>query len=276
MRLTTQFVLLALLIGAANKLSATMIVMIYTKDGVWLAADGYRSSDHKHLEDVCKIHETTFGLIVKSGTSQGTRSSGESYSTDKEVEDQVAQATDLSDLQVRLRVRFKDDIEEELAFLIDNPRITKQYLPQSPMDTPVPEWLILRSIRSIITVDTNKPAAPASALLVEAASKHFKNGDRDFFTYWAPAMLNWHPVDDPEFPVAVTPHPIIMPKSMRQFSNATSYLKDDAWTMENPEKAIREVLDKGHAEHPTDIGPPLHDRPRYTEGGQETHSSLDI
>jgi hypothetical protein len=236
---------------------ATMLIVVYTKDGFWLASDSYRSGGGKHSEDVCKIHETRFGLLAKSGDSQGSTETGEIYSTDKEIEDLLAANEDFDTFQSKLRMQFKHDIDQELALLVDDPTITSQNLEQSEMTVPIPEALIPVLTRSVIVFNTKKPEAPGTILKVEPQSEPVNSFiHRNAYKYWAPSTYGWHPVEYAGESAAPPKPATVLPPSIHEFAYVVSYSRTDEWVRKNPKSAITEILKQAHSEEPEMIGPP--------------------
>jgi hypothetical protein len=247
----------ALLVAFVESAKATMLVVIYTQDGFWLASDGYRSSEGKHIADVCKIHETRFGLLAKSGESQGDTESGEIYSTDKEVENLLAAAENFEDFQSKLRVQFKQDIEQELALLVDDPLVTSQNLERFKMTNPIPPLLIPMLTRTVIMFDTKAPNATGTVLLVAPQSDLVKNQlFETYYRYWAPSLFGWHPVETADEQPSPPQPAITLPPSIHEYTYLVSYTKTDDWVRKHPKQAITEILQQAHRESPEGIGPP--------------------
>jgi hypothetical protein len=254
----------ALLAAFLQPARATIIVVIYTKDGFWLAADSYRSGGGKHRENVCKIHETRLGLLAKSGDSQGATETGELYSTDKEVEDLLNSSENLEIFQSNLRRRFKDDIVKELVLIDDDPGVNSQNLEKMRFDSPIPEVFVSILTRDVIMFDTNKSDFVGKVLLVEPQSTPIvdNNGTpitisgKHWYKYWAPSVAGWHDANDvieqPLPPAA----PLVFPSSIHQFAYSVSYEKTDAWVQKNPRRALEDIMSKAHQEEPEIIGPP--------------------
>jgi hypothetical protein len=251
----------ALLVAFLQPVSATMIVVIYTKDGFWLAADSYRSGGGKHKENVCKIHETRFGLLAKSGDSQGETESGELSSTDREVEDLLSSSENLEIFQATLRLRFKNEIEQEIVLLVNDPEVTTQNLAAQRMISPIPTPVITTLSRSIVMFDTKKPDFVGKFLLVEPQSAPIvddygrpviTSSGKQLYRYWAPSVFNWHDANDVP-PLASS---LVYPSSVHQFAYGVSYERTNAWIQKNPRRALTEILSKAHQEEPETIGPP--------------------
>ncbi len=236
-----------------------MIIVIYTPDGFWLAADSYRSRGGKHVADVCKIHQTRFGLLAKSGESQGDAGIETTYSTDKEVEDLLASAHDLASFQFELRLKFKRDIDEELAILVDDPSITWQNIEEKEMREPIPRPLVPKLTRMVILFDMRDPKGSGKILMVRPQSHEgslLRGGHlHKFFKYWAPSVAGWHPAEDIEEEIAPGVRPTVSP-SIHEFSFLTRYDKPDDWVRAHPKQALLEMLDKAHREEPESVGPP--------------------
>ncbi len=251
-----QFVAFALLVALVQSAGATMIVVIYTKDGFWLASDSYRSAGGQHAANVCKIHETPLGLLAKSGESQAVTESGEIYSTDKEIEDLLLVSPDLTSFESRLRIQFKQDIERELAFLVDDPEVTAQNLEQFKMAEPIPKPLIPMLSRTIIMFDTKTSDSVGKVLLVQPQSDEKKELSGTYYMFCAPSNLGWHAAND-VIQQASQPHTVIsFPPSVHEFTYLGSYTKTDAWVQKHPKQAMKEILQQAHREDPDDVGPP--------------------
>jgi hypothetical protein len=256
-RSSSILVLAVLLVAFVKSAKATMLVVVYTKDGFWLASDSYRSAGGKHVANVCKIHETRFGLLAKSGESQGVTERAEIYSTDKEVEDSLNAAADLESFQSELRLRFKEEIQQELVLLIDDPHVTSQNLERFKIALPIPKWVVPMLTRTIIVFNTKVPSAEGKILLVAPESIPIQDQLLGtLYRYWAPSLFGWHPVETAD-ELARPPRPaIILPPSIHEFTYLVSYPKTDAWVQEHPRQAITEILEQAHREQPEDIGPP--------------------
>jgi hypothetical protein len=231
-----------------------MIVVIYTEDGFWLASDSYRSGGGKHISDVCKIHETRFGLLAKSGESQGVTESGEIYSTDKEVEELLVASENIESFQSKLRILFKQEIEQELAFLVDDPTVTSKNLERFNMYQPIPEPLVSMLTRTAIMFDTSTSDDVGKVLLVAPQSVPMTDPRiGTYYKYWAPSLFGWHPANDA---TEQTDPPIRFPPSVHEFTYLVSYAKTDAWVQKHPKQALTEILQQAHREKPESIGPP--------------------
>jgi hypothetical protein len=239
-----------------------MVIVIYTPDGYWIGADSARAGEGKRVETVCKVHETKFGLLLKSGRSQGTTAQGDGYSTDKEVEDLLAASASAEEFKESLRLRFKQDVEAELIHAIDNPKVTPQTFSTTRMSSPIPAPWIPVLTRSALLFESDGQHRLGEALVVMPQSDPLPAGlpGRTAYRYWAPSTLGWHPIDDPHLHLSqVNPEngtPISYPASVRMFSYAVSYPKPDTWVRTHPKQALLEMLGLGHAEQPQEIGPP--------------------
>jgi hypothetical protein len=245
----------ALSVALFQSARATMIVVIYTKDGYWLASDSYRSSHGKHVANVCKIHETRFGLVAKSGESEGVTESGEIYSTDKEVRDLLNAAQDAKTFKSDLRRLFQQEMDQELAFLVDDPNVTGQNVELTQMATPIPHGLKAGFSRTVTLFDTTVPGDGGNILYVQAQSdQKIDPLSTPYFNYRA-SLLAWPDVETLvlEFD---SPNQISFPRSVHELAYPVSYSRTDAWIQENPKQALEELLQKGHSEKPEDIGPP--------------------
>ncbi|WP_188760174.1 hypothetical protein [Edaphobacter acidisoli] len=234
-----------------------MIVVIATKDGYWIGADSYRSGGDKHIADVCKIHETRFGLLAKSGDAQGANHSGEIYSTDKEVEDLIASSKDLETFQSNLRLRYEHDIDEELALLVDDPSVTSENIEQIPMGKPIPHALIPTLLRMVVMFNTKATDVSGEVLLVRPESDELTDAlGRNYYHYSAPSTLGWYPLSDISIK-APSPHfQVSCPASVHEFSYFVPCEKPDPWIQKHPKETLKRLLDQAHRREPETIGPP--------------------
>jgi hypothetical protein len=89
-------------------------------------ADGARSENEEVQGKVCKVHETKFGLLLKAGNPQGTIAEGAPYSTDKEVAELLAESKNAEEFKSHIRAKFKQGIEVELVYLLNERKRTPQ------------------------------------------------------------------------------------------------------------------------------------------------------
>lgn len=249
--------LVSLLFLLGGSATATMIIVISTKDGYWIGADSYRSGGGKHIADVCKIHETRFGLLAKSGDTQGANQAGEIYSTDKEVQDLIASSSDLETFQSSLRLKFKHDIDEELAILVDDSSVTSENIEQEPMDTPIPGPLISMLSRMVVLFNTKAGDVTGKVLhVLPESDERTDEFGRIHYKYWAPSTLGWHPLND-VYPKAPSPHSrASCPASVHEFSYFAPCEKPDTWIQKHPKETLKRLLVQAHRSDPESIGPP--------------------
>ena len=238
----------------AQPLRATMLIIVYTPDGFWLAADSARETGGLRTATVCKVHETKWGLLLKGGNAQGTTYQGDHYSIDKEVEAALEKSTSVADFENNLRLQYKKDIDAELAFLVQDPAVTPDNLESIGFDTPIPADTVSTLIRTVLMV---RPAdvSPGEVLLVAPESPAISTDlmHRSKYRYWAPSIWGWHPTID------IRPEPgglITFPGPARMFGELVTYSKPDTWVQAHPKEAIMEMLGLGHQQFPGTIGPP--------------------
>jgi hypothetical protein len=249
-------IIVVLSVALVTLARATMIVVIYTDDGYWLAGDGYRSSGGKHVADVCKIHETRFGLLAKSGETQGVREPVEIYSTDREILDLLNSVEDIESFESKLRVAFKRDIEQEEAFVLDDPTVTGQNLEENKFRRPLPDWVAINLSRTVTMFNTKVSDDKGKILLVQPQSDRLIDPILGaYFKYWARSISGWHSADTAVLTVN-SPHPISYPSSVHELAYPVSYSKTDAWVQKHPKQALIELLQQGHRGKPEEIGPP--------------------
>ncbi len=210
------------------------------------------------------------GLIVKSGNTQGLRQTGASYSTDKEVKDLSEKSAGTRVFEDTLRILFKRDVQEELAFLVDDPEINGSNIDRYKMQNPLPDGLTPSLSRTVILFDLANQDLIGKALVVQPASDRIPNESDTRYKYWAPSLFGWHPAND-IFPTPKPPLPrLIYPPSVHQFAYLVSYGRTDDWVQKNPDRAIREILRKGHSPRATYCGSSLRNRPcgSWQQGAQ--------
>ena len=256
-RLLTSGALLALAVPPT--LQATMLMVVYTPDGYWIGADSARSSG-KHVQTVCKVHEIKFGLLLKSGRSQGTSAEGDDYSTDKEIEDLLAVSTSAEEFKANLRSRFKQDIETELLYILDDPLITLHTLGTTAFRAPIPEHLDVILMRAADLFEPKGEHVLGEALEVRPESDPVFDPRTGLtaYHYWAPSVLGWHPIEDLKSSVTLieTGTTISYPDSVRMLSYPVAYNRPDSWVRIHPKEALLEMLKQGHEEQLEQIGPP--------------------
>jgi len=246
---------------AGTPLQATLLVVVYTSDGYWIGADSARSSHGKRVETVCKVHETRFGLLLKSGASQGTTTAGETYSTDKEVETVLKVSTNAEEVKANLRSRFKEDIEEELTYFVNDLAVgSHQKLGESPIPTPIPDPLISALQRTVLLFEPDAANRLGEVLHVVPRSDPWADQITwpRMYRYWAPAILNWHPIDDlkPHTTDPSSGTTVTFPESVRMFGIPFQYTKPDEWVRSHPREALLDMLEEANRLEPEEVGPP--------------------
>ncbi len=107
-------------------LQATMLVVIKTPEGYWIGADSARENQGKRVETVCKVHVTSFGVLLKAGNSQGITRTGHSYSIDREIKRLLAASRSADEFKAKATEKFERDITDEFLYLINDPSITPE------------------------------------------------------------------------------------------------------------------------------------------------------
>jgi hypothetical protein len=239
---------------------ATMLIVVYTPDGYWIGADSARSFNEKRFETVCKVHDTKFGLLLKAGNAQGTTTAGVLYSTDKVVEDLLATTTSAEEFRTNLRLKFTQDIEAEIVYLDDDPKLTLQKLHSVLLVNPIPTPWIFTLTRAVSLFDPDAQDPLGEVLFVRPESAPLLNPltGTALYRYSAQSFGGWHRIDDPSFQRvhAETNAPVPCPKSVRMLADPVAYTKDDAWVQSHPKAALLEMLRLGHSQKPEDIGEP--------------------
>jgi hypothetical protein len=241
-------------------LGATMLVVVYTPDGYWIGADSARSAGETRQETVCKVHETKFGLLLKSGSSQGTTANGQLYSTDKEVEDLLTESQSAEEFKTNLRSKFKLDVESELVYLVNGQSVTPQTLTSDLFDSPIPEPIIPELTRGVFLFQFSGEHKLGEALLVRPQSVPLSSsmGTKVTYRYSALSIFGWHPIDDfePKVYEVETHRTKSYPQSIRMLSYAVAYGKSDTWVRTHPKQALLEVLSMGHDDKRDEVAPP--------------------
>jgi len=244
--------MVAVAVPTAN---ATMIIVLITKDGYWVAADGLKSHGFgKKL--VCKIHETKFGILAKSGTTQGITESGIDYSTNKVVEELIESSATSEDFQAAVKQRYSDDIMQELVYLINDPRVTSATISRFSMKSNLSPTFAQSFSRTLVLLDTSNQNGQMRVLemLPRSASISALDGSSGY-RYYSDTNMDWddvrhiyvRPIDSTRTPY---------PPSVHMFSIPISYEKPDAWVQLHPKESLLEMLRKGTKEHSGDVGPP--------------------
>jgi hypothetical protein len=206
-----------------------------------------------HSEIVCKVHETKFGLILKGGASQSATTTGEFYSTDKEMEDLLADSTSVKEFTERLESQLKHDTEAALLYII-GPMATLETLKDTTLDISTSG-----SGRMAILFEPTDEQRPGEGLEV-GAEKDFlytDNWGRHHFRYRALTVLEWRPISDlPPYVWTQNKGKISYPDSVRMFGNVVPYSRPDAWVQKHPQEALLEILRASHADRPDEVGPP--------------------
>lgn len=238
-----------------------MIVVVYTSDGYWIGADSARSSQGKRVETVCKIHATRFGVVVKSGNTQGTHLSGETYSTDEEVKSILDSSRDSEEFEAHLRSAFKSDVDDELSYVLNNPNVNGGNIETTPMLASIPESLVLWLQRDVSLFPNGDPR---SGVLLEVRPQsdpiliRTPFGPRTMYKYWAPARFSWHSIDDLRSPITLDDgRTISYPDSVRMLTYPVEYDKPDSWVRTHPKQALIEMLTLGSKDESGLIGPPF-------------------
>ena len=183
-------------------------------------------------QTVCKVHETKFGLLLKSGRSQGTSAEGDDYSTDKEIEDLLAVSTSAEEFKANLRSRFKQDIETELLYILDDPLITLQTLGTTAFELPFRNtWTSYLCVRRTSLTKGEHVLGEALEVRPESDPVFDPRTGLTAYHYWAPSVLGWHPIEDLKSSVTLieTGTTISYPDSVRMLSYPVAYNRPDSW-----------------------------------------------
>jgi hypothetical protein len=240
---------------AAPTSRATMVIVLITNDGYWVAADGLKSHGFGKIS-VCKIHETKFGILAKSGDAQGFTESGIDYSTNKLVEDLLESSASSEEFRAAVRQRYMDDIVHELVYLYNDPQMTSANIGRFAAGGDISAPMKAMLSRTLVLLETTNQNSQMRVLNV--LPKSVPVNTLNFFPryrYSAEANPDWddvrhiymRPVDS-----ARTPYP----PSVHLFAITIVYEKSDAWVQLHPKDALLEMLKKGTTEHSDSIGPP--------------------
>ncbi len=225
----------------------TAIVVIKTPDGYWVGADSIRGlGDRSEL--VCKIHQTKLGLIGKTSVLEGFTASGEDYSLEEEIVNAIKIAPSAEQFRLAIRNEYVDDIWEQMAFLLHDPSLrTKQQISNVRNFGPMPEATKEFEFRNLFLIAIEHNDLKFRQLMVEPASRPTLTGNQYFVD-----VLDWVEISNT---LLRDKYDRLHP-SLHQLGVWVKYDKDDAWIVQHPESAIREVLALSHEAYPTTVGPP--------------------
>jgi hypothetical protein len=255
-----KLVALAILITFTLHADATMLIIILTPDGYWIGADSLRSGEGgKFHELVCKVHETKYGLLVKSGRSQSKDQNGQAYSVDGEVLKLLESTGSLNDFKAQLRAKIKHDIDAELAYIINEPSTFPENVESKLWENGIPEDLTINLFRGITIFPISEAQGRGEFLAVKPTGVLSGSDSlgRPLYRYWARAASEWHPLIDIASTIRTGNRTITFPDSVRMLSYPVQYDRPNSWVLEHPQKALLEMLSKGVSEAPEKIGPPF-------------------
>lgn len=233
--------------------SATMAVVIRTKDGYWIAADGDRTVKGQKGPDVCKIHASKYGLVVKAGASEGYRATGEDYSTDATVHQILEANSDTVSFMQQTKRQFLDDLTEELVYTVRNQGVTVDNLPSKSFTNPVNRGFELGRRRDLLLLDLQDGSEPIKHLAVTGVSiAHYQMSAGPGYSYASKALFDWTDIDTATDDYAESRGP----GGVYMFFSVVDYKRDAAWIQAHPDRAALEILEQGHSEDPISVGPP--------------------
>lgn len=199
-------------------------------------------------------------MLLKSGNTQGTTTEGVVYSTDKEVEDLLAASANAEEFKANLKLKFKQEIEAEIVYILNDPSITPNTLGNSLTVNAIPDnWIsILSREIFLFEPDTAQWLGVALVVLPESDPVVDPLTRTTMYRNWAPSVLGWHRIDDlhPSFIDPKTKAKISSPASIKMLAYRVSHNRPGSWIQDHPRKALLEMLKLGHAEQPELIGPP--------------------
>jgi len=226
-----------------------MIVVVQTKNGLWIGADSVRGSDR-----VCKVHETSFGIVAKDGKVEGFDQSGTHYSIDREIHELVSSAHSAQEFRVAIRDRYVADIFAQMAWLLNDPQADAKTIMSETFGMAMPEITTHLQERSLLLVTNERGVLKLQHLVLGPASDPLPGGKFRYFVLSPlyPAPPDWLTISADIFPRDQDrKHP-----SLKQFGLVVNYTRDDSWIRSHPEKAIREVLQLATVQFAGEVGPP--------------------
>jgi hypothetical protein len=248
-------------LAVSPSLNATMIVVIQAKDGVWIGADSVRSSG----ELVCKVHQSSFGIVAKDGLIEGFDKNGQHYSIDKEIHDFVNSTYSAEEFRSSIRDRYIADIWAQVAYLVSQPEAAPESLESETWGTAVPKITKEMEQRSLILVSSEGGNIKVQQLLVNPNSRPGPFGG---FRYFVSAGSGQHASSPPDWETIKSEKQLrpqdMTHSSLLQFGVWIDYPRDDSWIQSNPKEAVLEVLQQAATQFKGDVGPPyavLHVRP---------------
>jgi len=206
--------------------TATIVMVAVRPDGVWVIADGLRSSE-KTWASVCKVHEVYGGVLLKFGY---TNEPGDSRSTDDDIEDVIHNAKSFSEFKEPARKVLMEDVAKGLT------RITSTY-PQLAADTLTPppdRQLPLDTGVGIVFIHVNNGQLAIEELDVAVGSVPVQSVDGTVYHVGVPTP-EWESVDGRprfllypktigiplQFENKMLEDPTLMPKYLQHFEGQT-------------------------------------------------------
>lgn len=247
--LSKCFVVIVLAFVFVDSMSATLLVVVRTKDGVWVGADGVRltlphGGGAPISTQVCKIHQTPFGVFMKAGNVTGNSSDGE-YPINREVDTIVRASKSREEMEQKLAQAFENDLWTEIALKLGNRADTKEWMVVHTFPGPMPPQISKDEARLLVVI-TSEGAALRIRMLEEVPmSEPVAGGGFRYF------------IDKPEWRDLTTAIEAedATHSSLMQFSMHVDYKKTDEAVQSDPYLALTEILKQGNDEHPLDIGP---------------------
>jgi hypothetical protein len=234
--------LAAIIFLCVRAASATVLIVVYTEDGYWLGADSIRSSLTSESQNtVCKIHETRFGILLKSGAGVTVGPANQTSSVDAEIQDTLAKSKTVDEFKKTIRAQYKHDIQVIVAKSYNVPVVAAESLEMLKMSHPIPNRDIDALSRTILLFE---PSKRGEILDVSPGTQKID----DYFKNFTRVNIDWAPVES----LAQRQ----LPLSVRMFGEQRPYYKPDDWVRTHPQQAMREMFQIAHSEDPNHVGPP--------------------
>ena len=253
-------VIALLLLSCLGISYATLIATIKTPDGVWVGADSVRSfSNGEALWNVCKVHETPDGLLLKLGDGQGFDRYGADYSTDTVVRKALEEYKTQDDFERLILDTYRTQIEEEMIYDISgiSGRPAREFtepLSSYPVPFPLPRDEAVKRARSIVLINLKAIPAKIAEFNVGPWLQHHTGPP-----FWVWSVRTFDSWTDPYFAYSVVSREFQRKSGvLRQFGDAVDFDRSDDWIVAHPHQALIQLLQQAHdtPKYSQHVGPP--------------------
>jgi hypothetical protein len=221
-----------------HEASSTIIAVAVTKDGFWIGADGYRTSEsgkNQKILTVCKIHQFGDHLLLKYGAGRFEDSVGASHSTDAELRQLLKTNQDWEQFKDAVKMKFKSDLEQRImdaAIKGDKSRPLESYLFQTGM----PHSYMFDLIEGLVVLSFENEKPVIDVLQLNPKNVPTPSGYR-----YEVAVYGWNREQ---------------PTALQAFPQATLPLFEPEWVTSHPLDSVKKYVSDSHKVDPLQIGPP--------------------